>query len=148
MVELENINSDAMIFEPIYRILACKDPEQFIEYFSKLDDPSGAPVKWVNGENEGIVHIRVAENTLLIEHLQKILDEWTEANGGEVDYIHGAQTVRELAQRPNTVGFILPDFNKCILYPYVLSGKVMPRKTFSIGHATEKRYYLEGRKIK
>lgn len=148
MVELENIYSDAMVFEPIYRILVCNDPEQFIADFVKLDDPSGAPVNWVNGEKEGIVHIPVAENTLLIEHLQKILDEWTGKNGGEVDYIHGAQTVRELAQRPDTVGFILPDFNKCILYPYVLSGKVMPRKTFSIGHATEKRYYLEGRKIK
>lgn len=148
MVELENIHSDAMVFEPIYRILVCDEPERFLSEFAKLDDPRGAPITWVVGEKEGTVHIPVMENKLLIEHLQAILDDWTNKNGGDVDYIHGAHTVRELAQRPNTVGFILPDFNKCILFPYILSGKVMPRKTFSIGQATEKRYYLEGRKIK
>lgn len=148
MVELENIHNPAMIFEPIYRILLCDDPEKFIEDFSELDDPCGEPITWIIGGKEGTVHIPVEDNKLLIEHLQKILDDWITLNGGDVDYIHGAQSVRELAQRPNTVGFIMPDFNKSILFPYVLSGKVMPRKTFSIGHATEKRYYLEGRRIK
>lgn len=148
MVELENIHSPAMVFEPIYRILVCSDTDKFVKDFEKLNTPQGEPVTWIIGKQEGIIRIPKDDNKLLIEHLQKFLDEWTRVNGGEVDYIHGANTVRILAQKPHTVGFILPDFNKSVLFPYVLSGKVMPRKTFSIGQATEKRYYLEGRKIK
>lgn len=148
MVELENIHSSAMVFEPIYRILVCSDPEQFISAFCKLDDPNGAPVNWVLGDREGTVRLATGGNILLIEKLQEFLDDWIQREGGAIDYIHGSNAVRELAKQKDTVGFILPDFNKCILFPYILSGKVMPRKTFSIGHADEKRYYLEGRRIK
>ena len=148
MVELENIHSPAMVFEPIYRILLCSNPEGFIKEFEKMDDPMGMPITWVVGNQEGTVRIRKDDSKLLIEHLQQILDAWVEQNDGEIDYIHGVDTVRELSHKAGTVGFILPNFNKSILFPYVLSGKVMPRKTFSIGQAKEKRYYLEGRKIK
>lgn len=148
MVELENIHSPAMVFEPIYRILICNEPEKFAEAFKNLDAPNGTPVTWIIGKQNGIVHVPCDDNKLIIEHLQQFLDQWIADNGGEVDYIHGADTVRVLAQKSNTIGFIVPDFDKSILFPYILSGRVMPRKTFSIGQAIEKRYYLEGRKIK
>ena len=89
----------------------------------------------------------MAAGELPIAALQRFLDHWIESNTGSIDYIHGKETVRKLAQRPNTVGFLLPDMDKNMLFPYILSGKVMPKKTFSIGRAEEKRYYLEGRKI-
>jgi hypothetical protein len=56
--------------------------------------------------------------------------------------------VRQLAQKPNAVGFLLPAMEKHQLFRGVISGGALPRKTFSMGHAREKRYYLEGRKIK
>ena len=148
MIELENIHSPAMLFEPIYRILVCPDPQAFLTAFLQEDHPDGAPVTWIRGENSGLVHLALNEGELIIEALQRVLDQWTASNPASVDYIHGADTVRELAHNENTIGFLVPDIEKSILFPYVLSGKVMPKKTFSIGHATEKRYYLEGRRIK
>jgi len=148
MVELENIHSEAMVFEPIYRIAVCDDPDMMLEAFTCLDTADGVPVTWICGKREGCVRLTVAENELPIEALQRFLDRCSETNSVSVDYIHGSDTVRDLAKLPGTIGFLLPDFDKSILFPYILSGKVMPKKTFSIGHAEEKRYYLEGRRIK
>lgn len=148
MVELENIHSDAMIFEPIYRIATSNDPNVMVEALCNLDAEDGVPVTWICGEREGIARLKIAEGELPIEALQRFLDRWIETDNGTIDYIHGADTVRKLAQEPGTIGFLLPDLDKSILFPYVLSGKVMPKKTFSIGHAEEKRYYLEGRRIR
>ena len=66
--------------------------------------------------------------------------------GAKVDYIHGADNVRALA-RAGAVGVILPDFAKSDLFRGVVLGGVLPKKTFSMGHAEEKRYYLECRQI-
>lgn len=147
MVELENINSDAMVFEPIYRIAVCDESNEMLDAFLALDDANGVPFTWFYGSQKGIVRISV-NHELPIEALQRFLDDWFATHNGSVDYIHGSETVRKLAQNTNTIGFLQPDFNKSVLFPYILSGKVMPKKTFSIGHAEEKRYYLEGRMIK
>ena len=148
MVELENIHSPAMQFESIYRIVVCDDPQKLVSDFSKLDAEAGEAVTWVIGEQEASVTISVPNGMLVVEVLQQFLDDWIASNGGEIDYVHGKDAVRSLAHNPKTVGFILPDVEKSILFPYVLMGKIMPRKSFSIGKAQEKRYYLEGRKIK
>lgn len=148
MVELENIHSEAMIFEPIYRIAVCDDPGAIIQAFTDLDTAQGIPITWIHGDREGCVNLAAEAGELPVEALQRFLDRWMETNNGSVDYIHGKETVRKLAQEQGTVGFLLPELDKSILFPYILSGKVMPKKTFSIGHAEEKRYYLEGRKIK
>ena len=113
-----------------------------------LDCSNGEPVTWIIGNNEGTVRIPVEEGKLPIEALQAFLDTWIVDNHAEIDYIHGDDATRELAMLDGNVGLLVPDLGKQILFPYVLSGKVMPRKTFSIGHAAEKRYYLEGRRIK
>ena len=148
MVELENIHSSAMVFEPIYRIARCGCPKEMVEAFQKLDSDEGVPVNWILGEKEGCVKLALQEGELPIEALQRFLDRWMETDNGSIDYIHGTDTVRKLAQEAGTVGFLVPEFDKGILFPYILSGKVMPKKTFSIGRAEEKRYYLEGRRIR
>lgn len=148
MVELENIHSPSMVFESIYRISSCSDPERLLEDFNALDCEDGVPVQWFRGDDEGIVRLKLKDGVLTIEALQRFLEHWTAANDGTIDYIHGSETVRSLAKQPGVIGYLVPDMNKDMLFPYVLSGKVMPKKTFSIGHAAEKRYYLEGRKIK
>jgi uncharacterized protein (DUF1015 family) len=76
------------------------------------------------------------------------LDQWLAENAGEIDYIHGDEEVAALAHQKNAVGFMLPPMEKHQLFRGVISGGVLPRKTFSMGHAREKRYYLEGRKIR
>jgi hypothetical protein len=78
--------------------------------------------------------------------LQPVLDKFVADTGASIDYIHGAEVVQQLAQKPDTVGLILPGMEKESLFPGVLQGGVLPRKTFSMGHAQEKRYYLEGKK--
>ena len=147
MVELENIHSPSMIFEPIYRVITVDSPNAFLSEFTAADVEDGVSITWVNGNSEGVVRLKKSNDELPIEALQRFLDHWVENNGGTVDYIHGKNAVRELALQRHTIGFLLPDLEKSILFPYILSGKVMPKKTFSIGHASEKRYYLEGRKI-
>jgi len=69
-------------------------------------------------------------------------------SGAEIDYIHGADTLKRLVDSDNKIGFILPDMSKSELFPTVIKDGVLPRKTFSMGHAEDKRYYIECRKIK
>ena len=68
-------------------------------------------------------------------------------NGGEVDYIHGDAVKRELGSKPGNMGFLLPAMGKDQLFKTVMADGVLPRKTFSMGHAQDKRYYVEARKI-
>lgn len=148
MVELENIHSDSMVFEPIYRIAVSNQSGGLLEELKALHTEDGVPIVCLHGNEEYCIRLKAEDGELPIQALQRVLEQWSEAYGVTVDYIHGADTVRKLARRENTVGFLLPDFDKSVLFPYILSGKVMPKKTFSIGRAEEKRYYLEGRIIR
>ena len=69
-------------------------------------------------------------------------------NGGRVDYVHGADVTRELGSQPGNIGFLLPAMGKDQLFKTVIFDGVLPRKTFSMGEAHDKRFYLEARKIK
>ena len=84
---------------------------------------------------------------LPLSQLQEALESWVGSNGGELDYIHGEENLTELTAEPDTAGFLLPTVDKDSLFPGILSGGVLPRKTFSMGEAEEKRYYLEARRI-
>ena len=70
------------------------------------------------------------------------------SHGGSIDYIHGMGVTCDLARQPGNLGFILPALSKVELFPAILNGGVLPRKTFSMGEAHDKRYYLEARKIR
>ena len=82
---------------------------------------------------------------LAVGTLQNAIDAVLKELGGEVDYIHGIDVVKELAQKPDTTGFLLPDMEKSELFPTVVYDGALPRKTFSMGEAAEKRYYMEAR---
>ena len=80
--------------------------------------------------------------------LQNFLDEWLQRHPeARIDYIHGDDTLRRLANRPDALGFMPCGFAKADLFPYIMEWGVLPRKTFSMGHAHEKRYYMEARRI-
>ena len=80
--------------------------------------------------------------------LQNFLDGYLSSHPGNIDYIHGEDSLLTLSRQKNAIGFFLPSMEKSQLFPGILADGVLPRKTFSMGHAREKRYYLEAKKIK
>ncbi len=146
LVELENIHDPAIAFEPIHRVLKGVEPELFLEALRKISATDGYPIVCVTQTGEETVYLSRQESPLAVAILQPFLDAYVRENGGTMDYIHGEHVVRELAKRENSVGLILPGMEKESLFPGVLHGGVLPRKTFSMGEAREKRYYLEGKK--
>jgi hypothetical protein len=101
---------------------------------------------------EGRYGIMVVENpvsNIEVAALQGILDELLKNDPSiGIDYIHGDEVVTELGSKPGVMGFYLPAMNKRDLFPAVKHDGVLPRKTFSMGEAEEKRYYLECRRIR
>ncbi|MBQ3866318.1 MAG: DUF1015 family protein, partial [Clostridia bacterium] len=79
--------------------------------------------------------------------LQAAVDAYLQDHPGAVDYIHGADDLRSLARRPENLGFLLPAIGKGDFFRGIARDGVLPRKTFSMGEAREKRYYLEGREL-
>lgn len=148
LVELENIRDDAQVFEPIHRIVTGVEPEALL---SALEERCGAAqghrVAWIAGERRGSVTLSAGISPLAVGVLQGFLDEYLAAHGGQIDYIHGEDVLERLAQCPDAVGFLLPLMEKGQLFDGVVKDGSLPRKTFSMGHACEKRYYLEARRI-
>lgn len=148
LVELENILDPSVVFEPIHRVLFDIDPDALLADLSEISTPDGAPVAWVIGDRKGVINLNVPKGELTVSVLQKFLDQWLASHEGKIDYIHDTDAVEALAAKENTLGLLLPVFDKSDLFAFGASGKILPRKTFSLGHGREKRYYLEGRKIK
>ena len=148
LVELENIHDDSQVFEPIHRILFHVNGEKLLQDLQAVCAESGFEVEYLMGAKRGKLYLDYKRGELAVAVLQEFLDEWMKENPCEIDYIHGDDEVADLAQQENAVGFLLPAMEKHQLFRGVISGGVLPRKTFSMGHAREKRYYLEGRKIK
>lgn len=149
LVELENIHDDAQVFEPIHRILAHTDPKKLLEDLKKSACADGGfPVRWYTAEACGAVFLDRSKGQLPVGILQSFLDQWMQTNEGEIDYIHDDDELISLASHPDSIGFLLPAMEKSQLFRGVIADGVLPRKTFSMGHAREKRYYLEGRTIR
>lgn len=148
LVELENIHDKSQQFEPIHRIVTGINPEALIEAMKKeICAEDGHPIVLYVGETEETVYLNKELGELPVAILQKFLDEYLEVVPGKIDYIHGDDVVKELALIEGSVGFLLPNIEKNQFFKGIIMDGVLPRKTFSMGHAQEKRYYLEARKI-
>ena len=149
LVELENIHDPAQVFEPIHRVIFKTEPKKLLK---ALEDACGGtegfPVKWYIGEESGTIVLDKNKGELAVGILQHFLDDYLKNHAGEIDYIHDDDELIRLADQENAIGFLLPAMEKSQLFRGVIADGVLPRKTFSMGHAREKRYYLEGRKIK
>ena len=149
LVELENIHDEAQVFEPIHRVIVKCDPKALLAALEKEACAEGGfEVKWYIGKESGTVTLDKAKSQLAVGVLQGFLDEYLKANEGEIDYIHDDDALIALADQENAIGFLLPAMEKSQLFRGVIADGILPRKTFSMGHSREKRYYLEGRKIK
>ena len=148
LVELENIHDDAQQFEPIHRVVVETDPKAMLAALEPWCAADGYPITWFAGSESGTVYLDRSRSQLEVGVLQQFLDEYLAANAGKIDYIHGDDDLKNLAAQEGAIGFLLPAMAKSQLFRGVVADGVLPRKTFSMGHAREKRYYLEGRKIK
>lgn len=149
LVELENIHDDSQQFEPIHRIIQNVDSYRLLYSFEVMAScETGNKIKWICGEDSGYIYVDDTKGQMPVAILQNFLDAYLAVNDGEIDYIHGDDSLVELAKQPNSIGFLLPSMQKQDLFRGIIADGVLPRKTFSMGHAKEKRYYLEARKIK
>ena len=169
LVEIENVHDDGLEFEPIHRVLfglkrdflaALKDalgdsvayaPAASADDMIKRVDAGQADrqlVGLVTVDGCGVIEIANATSNLPVGTLQAFLDPFLKAGGAEkIDYVHGAAVTVRLGSQPGNVGLYLPGMRKGDLFKTVILDGALPRKTFSMGEAREKRFYLEARKI-
>ena len=148
LVELENIHDEAQAFAPIHRVVVKTDPRAMLDALqAEACADGGFPVQWYIGGDHGEIYLDRSKSQLAVGVLQGFLDRYLADHAGEIDYIHGDQDLIDLAKQPDAIGFLLPSMEKSQLFRGVIADGILPRKTFSMGHAREKRYYLEGRKI-
>lgn len=152
LAEVVNLHSEALEFEAIHRVIVDVDTDDLMKKMTEAlglangtDGQSFTVV--LNGE-EVQYTITTESSNLTVGSLQSFLDEYLSANKGVIDYIHGDDVVKSLCESPNSIGFLLPSMTKAELFPTVIKDGALPRKTFSMGHAHDKRFYCEARKIR
>ena len=154
LCELVNLHDDSLEFEPIHRVLFGVDPKQLLADLlaaypgAHYGAGEGHQITYVLPGERGILTVPHPTAQLEVGTLQTFLDQYLEAHGGKIDYIHGEDVVEQLVQQPDSIGFLLPGMGKDQLFPTVIFDGALPRKTFSMGEAHDKRFYLEARKIK
>ncbi len=152
LCEIVNLHSPALEFEAIHRIVTDVDCDKLIADMTKvlgLSDSAESEqrIRVITSGTEKELYITRPLSKLAVGSLQAFLDKYLKENGGKIDYIHGDGVLRSLATKENSVGFILEPMKKSELFAAVISDGALPRKTFSMGHAQDKRYYLEAKKI-
>lgn len=151
LVEIVNLHSPALEFEAIHRIVTGVNSTQLLaQMIVELDLSEDKADQKIQIVQKGMVkelYIHKPASKLTVGSLQNFLDKYLKENGGKIDYIHGSDVVKKLSMSDDSIGFILPDMGKEELFPTVICDGALPRKTFSMGHAEDKRFYIEARKI-
>ena len=152
LVEIVNIHDTSLEFEPIYRVVFGVEPEKFIENFvtalgGEYFGMDAQKFTCVYGDSKREVSLKPT-GKLAVATLQTYLDEYLKQNKNvSIDYIHGEDVVYSLCKAENTVGFIFESMQKSELFDAIKQDGSLPRKTFSMGHAADKRFYIEARKL-
>ena len=171
LVELVNIYDEGLPFHPIHRVLFNIDEAKFFEalksYQAHSVEKLGSAEKafaladaadsslagehriaFVSAKGAGLLRFAKPKANLAAGTIQEFIDGWLKANPGAiVDYIHGTESLEALAKKPGNLGLYLPPIDKAGFFGTVIRDGVMPRKTFSMGEAPEKRFYIEARRI-
>ncbi|MDD2648682.1 MAG: DUF1015 domain-containing protein [Eubacteriales bacterium] len=162
LAEIENIHDDALIFEPIHRIVKGIGAYDMLDKLHDYAQKAGFTISMsgkasntsqkitIIGENGDVTLYLTGSGLapLAVGTIQAFLDDLTNENDKlTVDYIHGEDALRRMAGETAT-GILLPAMGKSELFPAVIKGGSLPRKTFSMGESTEKRYYLECRALR
>lgn len=165
LVEVENVHDAGIIFEPIHRVVfgidgttaaekllvLLKEQNGDAEIVPEVLAAEGGKVHTIpyfTKDSSGSFRVTAPSQQLAVGTLQQAIDALLkEQSDAEVDYIHGADVVKELSAGEKAIGFLLPAMAKSELFPTVVYDGALPRKTFSMGEANEKRYYMECRRI-
>ena len=166
LVELENIFDEALLFEPIHRVFFSLSREAFEEKLraaadgftcepasgledikAKINTP-GQHFGYIDGSSYLVYTMVNPKSSTSAGTMQSVIDSVLAAGLAEIDYIHGMDVTENLGRKSGNIGIILPEVSKETFFESILRDRAFPRKTFSIGHANEKRYYLEARKIR
>ncbi|MCL2124703.1 MAG: DUF1015 domain-containing protein [Oscillospiraceae bacterium] len=148
LVEINNVFDPAIDFEAIHRVVFNVDRADFIHALAEaMPGGSDYGLRWVSGGESGIVGVAAGCIGDMLDGLVDFMDNYARAKSCDIDYIHGAESVEHLARSEGCVGLILPSMDKSELFRTVANGGVFPKKSFSVGHAKDKRYYLECREI-
>jgi len=149
LVELNNVYDPAISFEAIHRVMFNIDPSAFIKEFSDAI-PKGTDytIHWTSREGSGDIGIKAACIGDMLTMMQNFIDDYIKDTDVIVDYIHGEDSTTKLANGESCLGLILPAMDKSDFFETVEKSGVFPRKSFSVGHAKDKRYYLECKKIR
>ena len=152
LVELVNLHSSALEFEAIHRVIFDTDVEDLLSEMNKYYDinkeGNGQKFEVVTKDIDEIWYISNPKSNLPVGSVQMFLDEYLETHKGKIDYIHGDDVTKNFAKEENNLGIIFESMKKEELFKTVILDGALPRKTFSMGHSHDKRFYLEGRKIK
>jgi hypothetical protein len=170
LVEIENVHDDALEFEPIHRVLFGVKKD----FISELQKHFGSNLKHTNvatatemihavaahepstqrigivggGHSHAVVEISSPKFNLPAGTIQTFLDLFLKAGGAEkIDYVHGDDVLLRIGSKPGHIGIYLPAMEKSDLFKAVVLDGALPRKTFSMGEARSKRFYMEARKI-
>ncbi len=148
LVELCNVYDEGIEFEPIHRIAFHADPEALLSRLAKeAGDENGRELFYLYDGKEGSIRIRNESLGAFIGAIQTVLDAYAEETGAVIDYIHDDASLRKLAEAERSLALFMPLMDKGDLFCTVEKSGVFPKKSFSIGHARDKRYYTECRKI-
>ncbi|GHU70801.1 hypothetical protein AGMMS49992_03730 [Clostridia bacterium] len=172
LAEMCNVYDDGITFEPIHRIVYGAKLAELLAAFVlwvadrggftlikpnelRTSGPSretvGQSVSFIDSESSVTISITSPPLQTAVGTVQAFLDQWSvmqKQTEVSIDYIHGDDVLRDLASAPDRVGILLPALDKSELFPAIAKDGALPRKTFSMGHAREKRYYLEARRLR
>ena len=169
MVEVENIHDEGLDFEPILRVLfdvrrdigaalnsfyqgrcrwaACVNPDEMIARVEEQTGPEHA-IGIIKPDGYSVVYVADPPANLPVGTIQGFLDAWGKGDGfARIDYVHGKDVALRLGQQPGNIGIYLPAISKSAFFRTVILDGALPRKTFSMGEAKEKRFYMEARRI-
>ena len=152
LVELVNLHSSALEFEAIHRVVFDTDVDDLIkslyEYYDINEEGNGEKFELVTKDMDKTLYISNPKSNISVGSIQIFLDEYLSNHKGKIDYIHGDEVTKEMARREGNVGILFDAMAKSDLFKTVILDGALPRKTFSMGHSQDKRFYLEARKIK
>jgi len=163
LVEVVNIHDESLIIEPIHRVLFNVEPEQLLKELTAYYNAQGCRAyvsaqtstpftghyfPFYTQNSDGIFVVESPAWSIPVATIQAGLDVWLGQHPSvKIDFIHGDDALQTLGKQPGNIGFILPDIAKNELFRGVVFDGVLPRKTFSMGEAHEKRYYMEAKQI-
>lgn len=169
LVEIVNIYDTGLTFEPIHRVIFNQDSEKLISFvkdalggtvksfdsekaleeFVGDKNAKGARYGFIAGDKLCVLETEITD--LAIAALQPVLDKYLDANSkdkkNDIDYIHGTDDVVNLGKKPNALSILLPPIAKDSFFQTINGRGPLPRKSFSMGEASEKRFYVEARKL-